>query len=158
MPLRPATKMYFCFIVEEQYRHDSMPMVIAERLLQWGHSVDLLEPSETGFCPDSCRKVKGVFSREAVENKAGISSLEVSARGGYAMRKTSTAMDLRQEEANPWRESLEQRLRERMRELIEQVLEEEVEEALGAPRSQRAATRSGYRHGVKPRRLVLRGG
>src|SRR2546422_320937 len=74
------------------------------------------------------------------------------------MRKTSTAMDLRQEEANPWRESLEQRLRERMRELIEQVLEEEVEEALGAPRSQRAATRSGYRHGVKPRRLVLRGG
>jgi transposase-like protein len=45
-----------------------------------------------------------------------------------------------------------------MRELIEQVLEEEVEEALGAPRCQRAATRSGYRHGVKPRRLVLRGG
>src|SRR5437899_9636349 len=74
------------------------------------------------------------------------------------MRKTSTAMDLSQEEANPRRESLEQRLRERMRELIEQVLEEEVEEALGAPRSQRAATRSGYRHGVKPRRLVLRGG
>ncbi len=74
------------------------------------------------------------------------------------MRKTSTAVDLRQEEANPWRESLEQRLRERMRELIEQVLEEEVEEALGAGRSQRAATRSGYRHGVKPRRLVLRGG
>src|SRR2546429_8379378 len=74
------------------------------------------------------------------------------------MRKTSSAMDLGQEEASPWRESLEQRLRERMRELIEQVLEEEVEEALGAPRSQRAATRSDYRHGVKPRRLVLRGG
>lgn len=83
------------------------------------------------------------------------------------MRKTSTAVDLRQvedpgrvcgEEANPWRESLEQRLRERMRELIEQVLEEEVEEALGAGRSQRAATRSGYRHGSKGRGLVLRGG
>src|SRR5207245_10038523 len=74
------------------------------------------------------------------------------------MRKTSTAMDLGQEEANPWRESLEQRLRQRVRELIERVLEEEVEEALGAPRSQRAATRSGYRHGVKRRRPVLRGG
>jgi len=74
------------------------------------------------------------------------------------MRKTSTTPELRQAEPNPWRESLEQRLRERMRELIEQVLQEEVEEALGAPRSQRAATRSGYRHGVKPRRLVLRGG
>ena len=74
------------------------------------------------------------------------------------MRKTSTVPDLRQEEPNPWRESLEQRLRERMRELIEHVLEEEVEEALGAARSQRAAGRCGYRHGVKPRRLVLRGG
>ncbi len=74
------------------------------------------------------------------------------------MTKTNTAPELRQEETNPWRESLEQRLRERMRELIEQVLEEEVEEALGAGRSQRAATRSGYRHGSKPRRLVLRGG
>src|SRR2546425_1088700 len=30
-------------------------------------------PPEWRFCPDSCRKVKGVFSREAVENKAGIS-------------------------------------------------------------------------------------
>lgn len=74
------------------------------------------------------------------------------------MRKTSATPDLRQEEPNPWRESLEQRLRERMQELIKRVLEEEVEEALGASRSQRAATRSGYRHGVKPRRLVLRGG
>ncbi len=29
--------MRFCFIVEEQYRNDPMPMVIAEQLLQWGH-------------------------------------------------------------------------------------------------------------------------
>lgn len=36
--------MRFCFIVEEQYRNDAMPMVIAEQLLQWGHAVDLLEP------------------------------------------------------------------------------------------------------------------
>lgn len=74
------------------------------------------------------------------------------------MGKTSTATELRQEETNPWRESLEQRLRERMRELIEEVLEEEVEEALGAGRSQRVEARRGYRHGRKPRRLVLRGG
>src|SRR5437870_6076147 len=36
--------MRFCFIVEEQYRNDPMPMVIADQLLQWGHNVDLLEP------------------------------------------------------------------------------------------------------------------
>jgi putative transposase len=74
------------------------------------------------------------------------------------MAKISTAMELRQEGSNCWRESLEERLRERMRELIEQVLEEEVEYALGARRSQRAASRRGYRHGAKPRHLVLRGG
>ena len=74
------------------------------------------------------------------------------------MAKPNTAMDLRQEEPNPWRESLEQRVRERMRELIEEVLEEEVEEALGARRSQRTASRCGYLHGRKSRGLVLRGG
>jgi ribosomal protein S6--L-glutamate ligase len=36
--------MRFCFIVEEQYRNDPMPMVIADQLLQWGHEVDVLEP------------------------------------------------------------------------------------------------------------------
>src|SRR2546428_304066 len=74
------------------------------------------------------------------------------------MTNSSTAPSPHQEQGNPWRESLEQRLRERMRELIAQVLEEEVEDALGAQRSQRAAGRCGYRHGSKPRRLVLRGG
>lgn len=74
------------------------------------------------------------------------------------MAKGSTEVQLRQEDSNPWRESLEQGVRERMRELIEHVLEEEVDDALGASRSQRAASRRGYRHGTKPRRLVLRGG
>src|SRR2546427_9810144 len=74
------------------------------------------------------------------------------------MTNSSTAPSPHQEQGNPWRESLEQRLRERMRELIAQVLEEEVEDALGAQRSQRAAGRCGYRHGSKPRRLALRGG
>jgi len=45
-----------------------------------------------------------------------------------------------------------------MRELIEMVLDQEVDDALGATRSQRVAGRSGYRHGTKPRRLMLRGG
>ena len=45
------------------------------------------------------------------------------------MTNSSTAPSPHQEQGNPWRESLEQRLRERMRELIAQVLEEEVEDA-----------------------------
>lgn len=36
--------MRFCFILEEQYRGESMPRVVADQLLQWGHNVDILEP------------------------------------------------------------------------------------------------------------------
>src|SRR5258708_31834563 len=38
--------MRFCFIIEEQYRKEPMPMVIADQLRQWGHAVDELEPQE----------------------------------------------------------------------------------------------------------------
>ncbi len=38
--------MRFCFIIEEQYRKEPMPMVIADQLRQWRHSVDELEPQE----------------------------------------------------------------------------------------------------------------
>ncbi len=37
--------MRFCFIIEARYRNESMPMVIADQLLRWGHEVDLLERS-----------------------------------------------------------------------------------------------------------------
>lgn len=72
------------------------------------------------------------------------------------MTKSSTAMEVGQE--GSLREGLEVAIRERVREIIELVLEEEVEAALGAPRSQRVAERSGYRHGRKSRRLTLRTG
>ncbi len=36
--------MRFCFIIEEQYRNEPMPMLIADQLHQWGHTIDELEP------------------------------------------------------------------------------------------------------------------
>ena len=39
--------MRLCFIVEEKYRHESMPLAVAYQLRQWGHDVDLLEPHAT---------------------------------------------------------------------------------------------------------------
>src|SRR5260370_41485886 len=39
--------MRFCFIIEEEYRDNPMPMVVADQLVQWRHTVDLLEPQET---------------------------------------------------------------------------------------------------------------
>lgn len=72
------------------------------------------------------------------------------------MAKTSTERAVGQE--GSLREGLETAIHERVREIIEMVLEEEVTGALGAPRSQRVAERSGYRHGRKSRRLTLRTG
>src|SRR2546427_752230 len=42
--------MRFCIIIEEQYKNDAMPMVVVDQLLQWGHSVDVLEPNATITC------------------------------------------------------------------------------------------------------------
>ncbi len=39
--------MRFCFIIEEEYRNNPMPIVVADQLVQWGHTVDLLAPQET---------------------------------------------------------------------------------------------------------------
>ena len=39
--------MRLCFIIEEKYRHESMPLVVADQLRQWGHDIDLLEPHAT---------------------------------------------------------------------------------------------------------------
>jgi ribosomal protein S6--L-glutamate ligase len=37
----------FCFIIEEQYANDSMPTIVSNQLLQWGHTVDILVPQNT---------------------------------------------------------------------------------------------------------------
>ncbi|HKO24843.1 MAG TPA: hypothetical protein VJY65_08905 [Chloroflexota bacterium] len=39
--------MRLCFIVEEKYRHESMPLIVANQLRDWGHDVAVLEPHAT---------------------------------------------------------------------------------------------------------------
>ncbi|BFO18374.1 hypothetical protein SHKM778_47620 [Streptomyces sp. KM77-8] len=36
--------MKLCFLVEEQYRHDGMPVEVIRQLASWGHQVDVLRP------------------------------------------------------------------------------------------------------------------
>src|SRR5437763_7702435 len=36
--------MRLCFIIDEKYRHQSMPLAVVHQLRQWGHDVDVLEP------------------------------------------------------------------------------------------------------------------
>ncbi len=71
--------MYFCFIIEEQYERDSMPMVIADQLLQWGHTVDLLEPSETvTSLSDLVRQRYDAHVLKTVADGPGMSILEAA--------------------------------------------------------------------------------
>jgi ribosomal protein S6--L-glutamate ligase len=39
--------MRFCFIIERDYKHERMPLAIADQLELWGHSIDFLEPQQT---------------------------------------------------------------------------------------------------------------
>ncbi|MEV4441192.1 hypothetical protein AB0K09_19660 [Streptomyces sp. NPDC049577] len=39
--------MRLCFLVEEQYRHDGMPVDVIRQLTAWGHRVDVLRPGSS---------------------------------------------------------------------------------------------------------------
>ncbi|WP_329458927.1 ATP-grasp domain-containing protein [Streptomyces sp. NBC_01497] len=39
--------MRLCFLVEEQYRHDGMPVEVMRQLSAWGHRVDVLRPGSS---------------------------------------------------------------------------------------------------------------
>ncbi len=71
--------MRFCFIVEEQYRNEPMPLVIADQLLQWGHSVDLLEPQEMVTClSDIAEQGYDAYVLKTVSDGPGLSILEAA--------------------------------------------------------------------------------
>src|SRR5918911_3561678 len=42
-----SVAMRLCFIIEEKYRRESMPLAVAHQLRRWGHDVTLLEPHAT---------------------------------------------------------------------------------------------------------------
>jgi len=92
---KAATKMYFCFIVEEQYRHDSMPMVIADQLLQWGHTIDLLEPSETVTClSDLASQSYDAYVLKTVSDGPGLSILQAAEAVGIPTINNSQSISL----------------------------------------------------------------
>jgi ribosomal protein S6--L-glutamate ligase len=69
----------FCFIVEAQYRHELMPMAVAQQLVQWGHSVKLLEPQTTITCLSTFTKeTYDAYVLKTVSDGPGLSILEVA--------------------------------------------------------------------------------
>src|SRR5947199_7062430 len=92
--------MRFCFIIEEQYRHDPMPMVVADQLLQWGHTVDLLEPQETVTCLSTLTEEGyDAYVLKAVADGPGMSILEAAEAVGIPTINNSRSIRLVRDKA-----------------------------------------------------------
>ena len=87
--------MYFCFIVEERYKCDSMPMVIAEQLLQWGHAIDLLKPFEAITClSDLASQSYNAYVLKTLSNGPGLSILQAAEAVGIPTINNSQSISL----------------------------------------------------------------
>ncbi|MBV9228124.1 MAG: hypothetical protein JOZ18_02335 [Chloroflexi bacterium] len=85
--------MHFCFIVEEQYRNDSMPMIVLRQLMQWGHKVDILEPQTSITClSDLLRQRYDAYVLKTVSDGPGLSLLEAAEAVGIPTINNSRAI------------------------------------------------------------------
>src|SRR6266699_4925475 len=92
--------MRFCFIVEEQYRNDPMPMVIADQLLQWGHEVDLLEPQTAVTClSDLEDQGYDAYVLKSLADGPGLSILEAAEAVGIPTINNSRSIRLVRDKA-----------------------------------------------------------
>src|SRR5438034_9075666 len=85
--------MRFCFIIEEQYKEEPMPAVIAEQLVQWSHSFDILEPSLTitNLC-DLGNQDYDAYILKTVSDGPGLSILEAAEAAGIPTINNSRAI------------------------------------------------------------------
>ena len=92
--------MRFCFIVEEQYRNDAMPMVIADQLRLWGHDVDELEPQRAVTClTDLQKQGYDAFVLKSLAEGPGLSILEAAEAVGIPTINNSRAISLVRDKA-----------------------------------------------------------
>nr|BFD82075.1 hypothetical protein StreXyl84_14760 [Streptomyces sp. Xyl84] len=76
--------MKLCFLVEEQYRHDGMPVEVIRRLASWGHQVDVVRPG--GSLLDMTRAIHAgahdAWVLKTVSGGPGLTLLEAAALAG----------------------------------------------------------------------------
>ena len=92
--------MRFCFIVEEKYRNDPMPLVIADQLLQWGHEVDVLEPQAAATClSDLAMQGYDAYVLKSLAEGPGMSILAAAEAVGIPTINNSRAIRLVRDKA-----------------------------------------------------------
>ncbi|WP_424215252.1 ATP-grasp domain-containing protein [Streptomyces sp. BI20] len=76
--------MKLCFLVEEQYRHDGMPVEVVRRLVEWGHRVDVVRPG--GSLLEMTDLLEGAdhdaWVLKTVSGGPGLTLLEAAASAG----------------------------------------------------------------------------
>src|SRR6266536_446154 len=92
--------MHFCFIIEEQYRYETMPMAVIDQLAQWGYGVDLLEPGIAITCLDDLVQQKyDAYILKTVSDGPGLSILEAAEAIGIPTINNSRAIRLVRDKA-----------------------------------------------------------
>ena len=92
--------MHFCFIIEAQYRNETMPMAVARQLVEWGHDVDLLEPESTTIClSDLNRGNYDAYVLKTVSDGPGLSILEAAEAAGIPTINHSRSIRLVRDKA-----------------------------------------------------------
>ncbi|MEU8890086.1 hypothetical protein [Streptomyces sp. NPDC048442] len=76
--------MRLCFLVEEHYRHDGMPIEVIRTLTSWGHRVDVVRPG--GSLLDMTEAVRAgshdAWVLKTVSGGPGLTLLEAAAEAG----------------------------------------------------------------------------
>src|SRR6266851_6485877 len=92
--------MHFCFIIEAQYRNETMPLAVARQLVEWGHDVDLLEPESTTIClSDLNRGNYDAYVLKTVSDGPGLSILEAAEVAGIPTINHSRSIRLVRDKA-----------------------------------------------------------
>ncbi len=97
---RPAR---FCFVVEEKYENDTMPGVVADALISWGHRVDVVRPNRdlvdvSAMVPVG-EQAYDAYVLKTVSGGPGLSILEAAAAAGIATVNDHRAIRLARDKA-----------------------------------------------------------
>jgi ribosomal protein S6--L-glutamate ligase len=95
--------MRLCFIIEEEYRRDRMPLRVANQLAAWGHDVRLLHPEASATCLSALARPGDdrfdAYVLKTVSDGPGICILEAAAASGVTTINDPRAIRLARDKA-----------------------------------------------------------
>jgi ribosomal protein S6--L-glutamate ligase len=94
--------MRLCFVVEDRYRNDGMPLEVARRLAAWGHHIELLEPQRSvtaisEVIADGARF--DAYVLKTVSDGPGLSILDAAAAAGHVTINGAPSVRLARDKA-----------------------------------------------------------